>query len=184
MVNEQGINQYQEIVGKVFRRNTVPYNGNTNLYLTKDLESLKKTPIKDIFDGEEPHGNNTPLAIALLHPEESYFTPLIVVKDHYLDGLYQSPFIRENIVHSILGYSADFIQTKGYQAVKGMGDFNLEKAGLSENKLNRLEKWVHDAVLISKIFRSKELNETEEKYWQEGRILGAGIAKLALAGAK
>jgi len=183
-IEAPGIIQYKEAVAKVFVRNReiqrlcYPYD----VFVTKDLDTLKQTSAEKIFHGEKPHCSNVPRAIALTHKEDNpYFSPLVVVSSEYFaqSAPYQTSFIRSNIIQ---GLGDDLIEISygvhgGYQAVLSHRDF--EKNGLPRKEQKNLEMWLEKMIAVSKVLDSHELREIEDKYWNEGIVLGKGFAKMA-----
>jgi hypothetical protein len=162
----EGIKQYRSLV---------------DVFVTFDLDTLKNTPIDLVFKNGEVYPSSMPRAIVLTYGDDvKYFYPLVAVSSESFKSHYQSPFIRQNIIHEV-SPSDELVKISydvmgGYQAV--LRSCGLSKEGFSKEKQNELESWLEKMSAVAKVFGGRELREIEEKYNLEGSVLGKGFARI------
>ncbi|MDP2947078.1 MAG: hypothetical protein Q8N88_03100 [Nanoarchaeota archaeon] len=178
----KGIQQYREAIARAFGSKNEIFRTPPDVFVTSSLDTLRETPVDDVFYGKKPNYYNIPRAIALTHDDASYFEPLIVISDQRLqnEGPYRNYFIRENAVCALGGSLIEISHGsshKGYQAVHSCR--GIEKTGIPRKERRNLIDWLGKISSLTDVFRSREFQEMEEKYWKEGQLLGKGFAKMA-----
>lgn len=177
--NVQGLTQYADVIRQIFGKFDIPHNRKRDIFFVDNLDTLRQTPLSELFYGERPHANNIPRAIAITghnRREDKYFFPVMVVDYVCFEEPNRTSFIRSNVVR---GFGWDrLIQIvsgvgEGYQVV--MKTRGLEKSGISKDDKSNLESWVEKTITISRIFQSPKLSELERKYFDDGITLGNGF---------